>query len=105
MLKEGQLDEMVNQQSIQEQFNQQLEKMKEIFVTIAPVILEMGKGLMDVLSLVGNILSPIQSIFNFFGKIGASISKLSGPLGTIGKILKVKSSQFKVTQKVDRIPR
>lgn len=88
MLREGQLDEMVAQQSIQEQFNDQIEKMKEIFVTIAPSILEMGKGLMDVLSLVGNILSPIQSIFDFFGKIGASISKLSGPLGTIGKILK-----------------
>jgi hypothetical protein len=88
MLKEGQLDEMVDQQSLQDQFNQQLEKMKEIFVTIAPAILEMGKGLMDVLSLVGNILSPIQTIFNFFGKIGSSISKLTGPLGTVGKILK-----------------
>ena len=88
MLREGQLDSMVAQQSKQEQISQQLEKIKETFVTMAPSILGMVDGLIGMLDVVNTILSPVRLLFDFFGYIGKGISNLIGPLGTVGKLFK-----------------
>ena len=88
MLQEGQLDGMVAQQSKQEQIAQQLEKIKETFVTMAPSILGMVDGLISMLDVVNTILMPVRLLFDFFGFIGKGISNLIGPLGTVGKLFK-----------------
>jgi hypothetical protein len=88
MLQEGQLDNMVTQQSKQEQISQQLEKIKETFVTMAPSILGMVDGLIGMLDVVNTILMPVRLLFDFFGYIGKGISNLIGPLGTVGKLFK-----------------
>jgi hypothetical protein len=88
MLQEGQLDNMVDQQSKQEKISQQLEKIKETFVTMAPSILGMVDGLIGMLDIVNTILIPVRMLFDFFGSIGKGISKLIGPLGTVGKLIK-----------------
>jgi hypothetical protein len=89
MLAEGELENMMNQQSIQERINDSIEKMKEILVTIAQPILQIVSPLVDLLQ---NVLMPINYILGAiqetFGKIGKAISKAIGPLGTFGKVLK-----------------
>jgi hypothetical protein len=88
MLQSGQLDGMVAQQSKQEEIAQQLEKIKETFVTMAPSILGMVDGLIGMLDVVNTILMPVRLLFDFFGYIGKGISNLIGPLGTVGKLFK-----------------
>lgn len=89
MLAEGELDNMMHQQSIQDRINDSMEKMKEILVTIAQPILQIVSPLVDLLQ---NILLPITytlgKIQELFGMIGTAISKATGPLGGFGKILK-----------------
>jgi hypothetical protein len=89
MLAEGELDNMMHQQSIQDRINDSIEKMKEILVTIAQPILQIVSPLVDLLQ---NVLMPINMVLGYiqetFGKIGTAISKAIGPLGTFGKILK-----------------
>jgi hypothetical protein len=61
-LKEGQLQKMMEQQSIQERFNQSIEKLKEVFVSLlAP--------LMPVLDIFAMILKPIGAIAGVIGQI------------------------------------
>jgi DNA-binding XRE family transcriptional regulator len=79
----------LKQQSIQERFNQSVEKLKEIFISIAEPVLAIISPIVD-------ILLPVISTINFivggwmkiFSSIGGYISKLIGPLGEVGKILK-----------------
>jgi hypothetical protein len=87
-LGDDELARQYEQQSLQEQFNQQIEHMKEIFVEMSPALLSIGQGLMSMFELVGMILKPIQILFDFFGSIGKMISKLIGPLGAVGKVIK-----------------
>lgn len=61
-IKEGQLQKMMQQQSIQERFNQSIEKLKEVFVSLlAP--------LMPVLDIFAMILKPIGAIAGVIGQI------------------------------------
>jgi len=89
MLAEGELENMMNQQSIQDRINDSMEKMKEILVTIAQPILQIVSPLVDLLQ---NILLPITFTLGYiqelFGKIGSAISKAVGPLNGFGKVLK-----------------
>ncbi len=80
-IKEGQLQKMMQQQSIQERFNQSIEKLKEVFVSLlAP--------LMPVLDIFAQILKPVGMIAGFIGKITGGIGFLIGPLVTIYGIFK-----------------
>lgn len=95
MLKEGQLDQLVNQQNIQEKFTDSVEKMKEIFVTMAPAILSIGEALTSVLNIVSYIMPVIQGIFDIFkyiygfvDKIVQGITKMFPALKPVVKILK-----------------
>ena len=95
MLKEGQLDQLVHQQNIQEKFTDSVEKMKEIFVTMAPAILSIGEALTSVLNIVSYIMPVIQGIFDIFhyiygfvNKIVQGITKMFPALKPVVQILK-----------------
>jgi hypothetical protein len=68
-LKDGQLQKMMEQQSIQERFNQSIEKLKEVFVSLlAP--------LMPVLDIFAMILKPVGMIAGFIGEITGGLGKM-----------------------------
>lgn len=89
MLAEGELENMMAQQSIQDRLNDSMLKMKEVLVSIADPLLQMISPIVDILqpALMGInvVLGAIGSAFSF---IGEKISAIVGPLGTVGKILK-----------------
>ena len=95
MLKDGQLDQMVEQQSTQEKFNDSVEKLKEIFVTMAPALLTIGELLTNVLSIVGYILTPIQAIFDVFKFLGSYVNMFTTGLTKMFPVLKPLVSLFK----------
>jgi hypothetical protein len=63
-LKDGQLQKMMEQQSIQERFNQSIEKLKEVFVSL---------------------LAPLMPVLDIFAMILKPVGALAGILGTIVK--------------------
>ena len=83
------VDNLMKQQSVQERLNQSVEKLKELFMGIA-------EPLMQIISPIVDILMPVISTINFlvggwasiFSSIGGYISKMIGPLGAVGKIIK-----------------
>jgi hypothetical protein len=82
------IDNLMSQQSIQERLNNTTEKLQEIFVNIAQPLMPLLDSLATVLELVGYILKPLEWMNTLFGNIGKNISKLIGPLETVGKVLK-----------------
>ena len=79
-LEEDSLDTLENQASKQEEFNAAVEKMKEIFVSIAPLLEGIATPLIAVFEVIGFLLSPITMLFG-------AINKLKGPLGTIVSLI------------------
>ncbi len=79
-LEEDSLDTLENQASKQEEFNAAIEKMKEIFVSIAPLLEGIATPLIAVFEVIGFLLSPITMLFG-------AINKLKGPLGTIVSLI------------------
>ena len=72
-IKKQGIDGLMKQQSIQERFNQSIEKLKEIFVSlVAP--------LMPVLDIFAMILKPVGLIAGIIGKIVGSVTGLVGGL-------------------------
>ena len=65
MIGKGELDNMMKQQSIQERFNQTIEKLREIFVSIADPILSIVSPLMDIVNafmpLINLVLEPFMT--------------------------------------------
>jgi hypothetical protein len=72
MVGEGELDDLMKQQSIQDRFNQSIEKLKEIFVSIADPVLQIVSPLADlvsaVLPAVNAFLSPLMEGFRVLAK-------------------------------------
>jgi hypothetical protein len=58
MIGKGELENMMKQQSIQERYNQTVEKLREIFVSIADPILSIVSPLMDIV----NALMPLVNL-------------------------------------------
>lgn len=98
-----QLANQFEQQSVQERFNQSVEKLKEIFVQVAEPLLAIVSPFVDLLTNIlpgislalQTILKPIQWIADLIGLIGKGfqwagekIGALIGPLGMVGKIMK-----------------
>ena len=72
-IKKQGIDGLMKQQSIQDRFNQSIEKLKEIFVSlVAP--------LMPVLDIFAMILKPVGLIAGVIGKIVGSVTGLVGGL-------------------------
>lgn len=91
------------QQSVQERFNQSVEKLQEIFVSLSEPLLSIISPFVDLLTnilpgitlAIQTILTPIQWLADLIGLIGEGfrwvgekIGALIGPLGVVGKIMK-----------------
>lgn len=87
-IKRQGVEGLMKQQSIQEKLNASVEKLKELFVSLAEPLMPVLDALSSILSLVGYILKPIGLLFDMFGKIGSAISNMIGPLGAVGKLVK-----------------
>jgi hypothetical protein len=74
-IKKQGIDGLMKQQSVQERLNNSVEKMKEIFVSIAEPIMQILSPLMDILnSVLGPIFKILQPIFGLFKAIASVIS-------------------------------
>jgi hypothetical protein len=89
---DGKLKDMMSQQSIQERFNQTVEKLKEIFISLAGPILQIVSPIIDLLipalKSIVFILSPVFDIFKgisgiLTGNVG-QLSKMEKIMGAIG---------------------
>jgi hypothetical protein len=71
MIKSGELENMVKQQSLQDRFNQSIEKLKEVFVRLAEPVLAILDPIMQIVDvlmpLVNVVLKPIMNIFKAIG--------------------------------------
>jgi hypothetical protein len=89
MLGEGQLEMMMHQQSVQERLNASVEKLREVFMSIADPLMQIISPIVDILL---PVFSTLQAIISFVGETftgwGQAIGKIIGPLGTVGKLLK-----------------
>jgi hypothetical protein len=80
-IKKQGINGLMKQQDLQERFNQSIEKLKEIFVSLL-------SPLMPVLDIFALILKPVGAIAGFIGKIVGGVGFLIGPLMTIYGIFK-----------------
>jgi len=62
MLKEGQLDQMVSQQSLAEKFNDSIVKLQEIFQTVVVALSPILEIFMSILSVVGPIVGAVGQL-------------------------------------------
>jgi hypothetical protein len=89
MLGEGHLKDMMQQKSIQDRFNQSVEKLREIFVSIAEPLLKILDPLVeivtDILPAINILLQPIMVIFKGIGKIISTYIKQ--PIEAIKELL------------------
>jgi hypothetical protein len=80
MLKEGQLDKLVEQQSIQDRFNQTILKLKDLFIQLAEPVLQIVSPFMDLVStilpLINVILQPVMATLRVIGSLISGIVKL-----------------------------
>ena len=87
--------EQLRSQSVQEKFNATVEKLKEVFISIADPIMEIVNGLTPAFTVLGYIASTLGKILKFFTSIGDGIiPKIIGGLitmrllaGSVGKSL------------------
>ena len=91
-LANGKLKDMMSQQSIQERFSQTIEKLKEVFISLAGPILQIVSPIIDLLipalKSIVFILSPVFDIFKgisgiLTGNVG-QLSKMEKIMGAIG---------------------
>ena len=100
MIKSGELENMVKQQSIQERFNQSVEKLKEIFVRIAEPVMQILEPIMQIVDalmpLVNVILKPALSLFQAIGKAISTfiMEPLNGVKEIFGGIMDLFSGNF-----------
>ena len=78
-----------NQASMQDRFNASVEKLKEIFTTVAESMMPMLDILSEVFKIVNYIVYPFQLLSDLAGGLGEKISAVVGPLEGLGKALKV----------------
>lgn len=73
MIKEQGLDTLMKQQSIQERFGKSIEKLREVFMSLAQPILDILDPLMEivnvVLPLINLALAPVMNVFKAIAKI------------------------------------
>ncbi len=87
-LKKRSIEDLENQASIQDRMNASVEKLREIFVTVAEALMPVFDIMASILEVVNLITIPIGLLKDGFGFIGEKISSFIGPLGKLGKLLK-----------------
>ena len=65
-----------------------MNRINEIFGMIGESMMPVFEMLGGILEVVGFIIKPFMLLMELTGKIGEGISNLTGPLGTLGKIMK-----------------
>lgn len=98
-----QLANQFEQQSVQERFNQSVEKLKEIFVNLAGPVLSIVSPIIDLLipalSTITTLLTPVFDMFNGISKIlTGSWDSLNGWEATMGGIAIVAASILAITK-------
>lgn len=68
-LGDEELARMLEQQSIQERFNQAVEKLKEIFINVANVLMPIFDVFVDILGIIGPIVGLIGQLVSFMSPI------------------------------------
>jgi hypothetical protein len=102
-LGEEGLANQFEQQSIQERLTQSVDKLKEIFVSLAEPVLAIVSPIVDLLipalSTISFLLTPVFDMFNGIGKIlTGSWETLNGWEATMGSIAIVATSIFTLTK-------
>jgi hypothetical protein len=86
MLKAGQLDQLVEQQSIQDRFNQSVLKLKDIFVSLAEPILRIVSPIADMVGYMSTLLSDVRVLYPLLGLMGGiMVSKVAFGAMEFGK--------------------
>jgi hypothetical protein len=83
-MKTKSIKDLQKQQSIQDKFNDTLEKLKEIFVALSPAILTIGNALVPILNDVAKFIKVVEPFLGTIGGIvtGAGVGfAAGGPLG------------------------
>ncbi len=75
-LEKNGIENLMDQTSKQEEFNAAIEKMKEIFIAIAPLLNGIAQVIIPIFEGVAFFLSPITALFG-------AINSIKGPLSTI----------------------
>jgi len=85
VLAEEGIEGLEAQASIGEQFNQSMEKLKELFVSLSPIILKIGYALIPILEQVGKLLEFVAPIMGTLGGVaaGAAVGSAFGGVGAI----------------------
>ena len=87
ILEEEGIENLENQASTQEEFAAAVEKMKEVFVAMAPALQTILGLITDVLSIVSLIMAPIIMLGDAFEWIGEKIGKIINLSTTLGKVM------------------
>jgi hypothetical protein len=82
-LAEGKLKDMMNQQSMQERFNQSVEKLKEIFVTVADAMMPILNIFAEILNVVGLIMKPIGWIISGLSSMAPILAGIGAAMGVV----------------------
>ena len=89
-LEDESIENLEHQAGIQDRFNKAVEKLKELFVSIAEPILAITDGLMPILDILGSIVgfvgSIVTGITSFASAIGESIGFVGSLLEGLGPI-------------------
>jgi hypothetical protein len=84
MLKEKSIEDLENQASIQDRFNASVEKLREIFVTVAEAIMPAFDLLSSIFSIVGLMLKPLGGLINWGKSFGDVMGVIVGLLTAAG---------------------
>lgn len=77
-LGDKKLSDMLQQQSLQERFNQAVEKLKEIFINVANVLMPIFDVFADIFQIVGPIVGLIGQLVSFMSPILTPLLKIYG---------------------------
>jgi len=84
MLKEKSIEDLENQASIQDRFNASVEKLREIFVTVAEAIMPAFDLLSSIFSIVGLMLKPLGALIDWGKSFGDVMGVIVGLLTAAG---------------------
>ena len=83
-LGEESLENLQNQASVGDQFGAAVEKFKELFVALAPAVLNIANTIMPVFNVLGYIAKPIAALISGVSKINSGFGTLVGILTAAG---------------------
>jgi hypothetical protein len=83
-IKKQGIDSLMSQQSMQERFNNSVEKLKEIFVSLLEPLMPILDVFTSILKIVGLIFKPLGAIMSWAQSIGGPLKTVMGLLMGIG---------------------